>query len=274
MKKILFLIVALTMPFAAVAAQAERWVVYYGASLPPEKFGSYDVIVFDREYHPSLEPLHQKTLLGYISLGEAENYRRDFDELKSRELFLVTNEAWRDHIIVDIRRPEWKAYIIETLVPQTLEKGFDGVMFDTVDSPVYLELKHPEKYKGMKQAAADIIASVRARYPDIKIMMNRGFDVLPQVADKIDMVMAETVYTDWQPGKKRPVMQSAEERDAIVSVMREAQKISPSLKLYSLDYWPQKEKKKIREIYAAQRSLGFVPYVSTLDLQSIYEEPK
>ena len=273
MRALLSLLFLLALPAAAWSAE-ERWAVYYGDKLPAEQFVGFDVIVFDREHHPPLETLQAKTLLGYISLGEAESYRGDFDEVKQKGFLLGRNEQWKDHAVIDLRKPEWKAYVLDVLIPATLAEGFGGVMLDTIDSPLQLETDQPEKYKGMREAAADLIRSIRARYPDIKIMLNRGFDILPQVAGNIDMVMAETIYTDWQPGKKNPVLQPQEEYAAYVTTLKEAQRVSPTLKVYSLDYWPSKDEKQVRAIYARQRSEGFIPYVApTLSLESLGSRP-
>jgi len=273
MIKLLLILIVLLFPAASYAA-AERWVVYYGNQLPPSAFSSYDVIVFDSDNHPDLAPLKDKTVLGYLSLGEAESYRNYYNDLKKQKLLLTDNKAWKNHAVIDIRKPEWKAYVLDILIPATLKQGFDGVMLDTIDSPLALEHDNAKKYAGMREAAADLIGSIRVRYPTMKIMLNRGFEVLPQVAEEIDMVMAETVYTDWQPGKK-PVIQSKEQVDAYVATLAEVKRIAPAVKIYSIDYWPAKDTTQVADIYAFQRQAGFVPYVApSLDLQSIGSEPK
>jgi len=274
MIKLLLILIILLFPAASHAAN-ERWVVYYGDTLPASTFTSYDVIVFDSEHHPDLTLLKgDRTLLGYISLGEAESYRSYFNDLKKQKLLLGNNKSWKDHAVIDIRKPEWKTYVLDVLIPSVLKQGFDGVMLDTIDSPLALERDQPKHYTGMREAAASLISSIRVRYPTIKIMLNRGFEVLPQVAEEIDMVMAETIYTDWQPGKK-PVLQPKQEVDAYAATLAEVKHIAPALKIYSIDYWPSADTKQVAAIYAHQRQAGFVPYVApALDLQTIGSEPK
>jgi uncharacterized protein (TIGR01370 family) len=271
--KILLLVLLISLLPAVGFAANERWIVYYGDKLPASAFAAYDVIVFDSDAHPDLKPLKGKTLLGYVSLGEAENYRSYFNDLKKQKLLLGDNKAWKGHAVIDIRKPEWKAYVLDKLIPATLKQGFNGVMLDTIDSPLALERDDAKKYRGMHEAAADLIVSIRSRYPEIKIMLNRGFEVLPQVAEEIDMVMAETIYTDWQPGRKNPVIQPKEHIDAYGAILTEIKHVAPAIKIYTVDYWPAKDTKEVKAIYAHQREAGFIPYVApTLDLQTIGSE--
>ena len=61
----------------AAEQKTERWVVYYTDKLPASAFEQYDLIAFDSDSHPPIADLKAKgkTLLGYISFGEAEDYR-------------------------------------------------------------------------------------------------------------------------------------------------------------------------------------------------------
>lgn len=253
----------------------EHWVAYYGDKLPAEKFLGFDVIVFDSDSHPPLAPLQSspRILLGYLSIGEAESYRSYYRILRQKKLLMAKNPLWKGHRIIDIRKPEWATYINNVLIPAILAQGFNGVMLDTLDSPISLENRYPKRYPGMKTAALNLIKSIRARYPTIHIMVNRAFPILPQVSDQIDMVMAETICTDWQPGKKKPVILPVKDYNDSVILLKNLQKKSPSLKVYTLDYWPPADKKGIKHIYDMQRQSGFIPYVSTLNLQTVYPEP-
>jgi endo-alpha-1,4-polygalactosaminidase (GH114 family) len=164
--------------------------------------------------------------------------------------------------------------LIEELIPPILAKGFDGILIDTMDSVVQPEIDDPIKYQGMKNAAIKLIKDVRAAYPNMKIMMNRGLEILPDVASDIDYVMAESVYTDWVPNPKKPVRVSKETNDYYLDLIKRSQAISPKLKVYSMEYWDMKDIKGVQQIYKDQRALGWVPYVSTMDLQHHTPEPQ
>lgn len=259
----------------AHAKEQEQWIVYYADKAPSELFLPYDVIVFDSVQHPALAPLKDrgKTVLGYISLGEAEEYRSDFQFLKKQNLLVQRSKEWPDHHYVDVRNPAWIQKAIDETIPNLLQHGFDGIMIDTLDSPLLLEEKYPQKYKGMSDAVVRMIKAIRMHYPTIKIMVNRGFEVLPQIANDIDMVLAESTYTTYDFDKKVAVLQPKDEHEYYVEMLKSAQKIAPSLKIYTLDYWDMQDRKGVQAIYDLQRKYGFTPYVTTVDLEHIHVAP-
>ena len=258
------------------AAADEKWVVYYDGEAPAETFFDYDLVVLDSTNHPPLGQLldRNKTVLGYISLGEAENYRHDFNELKAQKLFLMESDLWPGHFLIDVRRPEWTKRVVEEYMPTILHQGFKGIMIDTLDSPLYLEEQNPVKYRGMKEAVVNMVKTIRMHYPDILIMVNRGFPALPELAPYIDMVMAESIYAEFDFKKKTAKHFPDSIYKEYLDIIARSQKISPKLKAYSLDYWDMKDTAGVKAIYDAQRKNGLIPYVSTIDLGQVYAEPQ
>ncbi len=261
---------------AALANTPERWAVYYGEELPSTTFLPYDLVVFDSVKYPPLRPLqnHGKTLLGYLSIGEAEDYREDFKTIKGMGLLLHENKNWAGHFMVDVRKPEWTKYLIEQKIPEILHKHFNGLMLYTADSVLALETTDPVRFRGMKQALLDLLATIRMHYPEIKIMINRGFDAFPEAAPYVDMVMAESTMIDAYSDPKKPKFFEDFIYQEIADKMKAAQAVSPALKVYGLDYWDPKDPATIKKIYAKHRATGYIPYVSTADLQDVIEEPK
>ena len=252
-----------------------RWVTYYSNKAPLEAFKPYQLCVFDSTEHPPLMALKQanKTLLGYISLGEVEQYRSHFKEVKKEGILLDENPNWKGSFFVDLRNALWVKRVVEELVPAILQKGFDGIFMDTLDNAETLEERDPIKYEGMKQAAIDLVKAIRQNYPQIKIMMNRGFQLLPQLTSVIDMEMGEVIYTQYDFQKKKYLLQPLEEHKYYVKTLKEAQKANPSLKVFTLDYWDKTKTQEISNIYKKQREDGFIPYVATIKLNEIIPEP-
>lgn len=273
---LLCLFMAASVPVRAEEEKPERWVVYYGSDLPSDRFLPYHVIVFDTEKSPPLRPLMNrgKELLGYLSIGEAESFRHDFKQIKEMGALLEENPDWPNHYIVDIRNKQWVKYLIEVKIPEILHKKFDGLMLDTLDSPLYLWEKDKQKYAGMDEAAIDLIATIRKHYPKVKVMLNRGFHVLPEVAPFIDMSLAESIVVNYQGESKEPTFFPSEVTESYVKIIDQAKQINPALKIYSLEYWPVSDVEKIKAIYAQQRERGYIPYVTSIDLMQEFAEPK
>jgi uncharacterized protein (TIGR01370 family) len=269
----LLMLIAGLLPLHAHAVQT--YAIYYSDKEPAAAFESYDLVVFDSDRHPPIATLKEKgkIVLGYISLGEVEKYRPYFNEVKKAGLLIEKNEVWTDAYKIDVRNPAWTKMVIEELVPEILAKGFDGVFLDTLDNPPDFERNNPTRYKGMTHAAAQLVKAIKHNYPKALIMQNRGYELLPEVAPHIDMVLGESVYADYNFDKKTYGFVESELYQQQVKMLKDAQKIAPKLKIYTLDYWKEGDSKTIAQIYKTQRANGFIPYVATISLDKIVHEP-
>lgn len=258
------------------AAETKNFVVYYGESEDPANFAPYSLVVFESENHPVIEGLLEsgKTVLGYLNLGEVEDNRFYFKEVKDEGILLEENPNWKGSFFVDLRDKRWTKRVLENLIPAILFQGFTGIFIDTLDNAAYLEEKDPSKYKGMKKAAIDLVKAIRLNYPDMKIMLNRGFEILPGVAKDIDMELAESIFSEYNQKKKTYELIAKPTYESHVKVLKEAQKINPNLEIYTLDYWDLKDPEGIKKIYHAEREQGFIPYVATWRLNKLVKEPK
>ena len=271
-----FYIFSFVFPGLALAQpKLPTWAVYYGNAMPPDKFYSYDVLVFDADSDPLISPLLKqgKTVLGYLSLGEVESYRTWYSSVQQEGLLLEENKSWSGSFFVDVRDPRWTKRIIEQLIPSILHKGFSGVFIDTLDNPAELERNNGEAFEGMTKAAARLVLSIRRHYPDIKIMLNRAYEILPEVGGAIDMVLAESLYTDYNFTTKQYQRVEASLYSNQLSILQQAAKKFPKLSVYTLDYWPPEDTTVLADIYHVQRENGFIPYVATVELDRLIAEP-
>jgi uncharacterized protein (TIGR01370 family) len=251
------------------------WVVYYADKAPVEAFDPFTLLVLDSENHPPLRPLAErgKVLLGYLSLGEVESNRPWFAKVKRWGILGEENPNWKGSYYVDLRDPRFVSLVVEELVPMLLRRGFDGVFMDTLDNPVFLEQTQPKKYKGIGDAAAQLVRAIRRNYPSIPIMMNRAYPLLPKVERDIDFELGESVYADYDFKTKTYKLVAKNGYQDQVKFLKDAQKRRPELKIMTLDYWSPTDSEGIKRIYKEQRANGFDPYVATVDLDRIVPEP-
>lgn len=269
---------AAAFPGLAVAARdvpperaAAPFVVYYGAAADPA-IGGYGLAVLDGGVDPAALGHPGTTCLGYISLGEVSTYQPFYAQMKAQGLLGAINEAWPDSRYVDMRDERWRHRVVEELGGEIVAKGFDGFFLDTLDNAEYLEDRYPGECEGMVRAAADIVIALRRRWGDRPIMINRGYRILPMVTGQFDMLLGESVITGLGRDKGY-IRQTPEEYRWQRAAMWAARNRDPKLHLYSLDYWEPSDRETIAEFYARERANGFVPYVSTRDLQTIWPEP-
>ena len=256
-------------------AQDLPWAVYYADSATPGTFDDYDLLILDSDFEDPLEPLADsgKTLLGYLSIGEANQQRTYFDELAAEGILLQENQNWRGSYFIDVRDPRWRNRVIEDLIPILLDRGFDGVFLDTADNAAHLERVDPETFRGMTFAMGRMVAEIRRHFPSIQIALNRGFELLGQVAGHIDLVLGESMLTDYdfQDRSYKLVPDTLYEEQ--VDWLRAAKRRQPGLVVLTLDYWDPADMEGIANIYELQRRNGFNPYVATIELNRIVKEP-
>jgi uncharacterized protein (TIGR01370 family) len=260
---------------AAASAADERWVVVYSEKPAIAEFRDYGLVVLDSIHHPPIRPLleQKKTVIGYISLGEVENYRDYYKAVEKEGILYEKNPNWPDSRYVDVRDVRWTRRVVEDLIPRLLHKGFQGIFIDTLDNPADLERRDPVKFKGMTEAAANLVRAIRRHYPRMYIMLNRSYEILPAVETMIDSVLGESVFTEIDFEKKSYRLADAKTYQLQVKWLKEAKARRPRLKVYTLDYWPPTDKAGIARIYAEQRKNGFIPYVSVKDLDRVFKEP-
>jgi polysaccharide biosynthesis protein PelA len=111
-------------------------------------------------------------------------------------------------------------------------------------------------------------------YPNMLVIMNRGYALLPSVIDSIDGVVAESLLTTVDDrGDGRCKWNEPSDVALQLSLLAPALNRQPRLPILSLDYWDPEDTPNITRIYLRQRQLGHHPYVATRMLDRIIPEP-
>ncbi len=252
-----------------------RWGVDYGAATDPVLARQCKLLVLEPHHARPIAPLRGpgSTLLGYVSFGEVERTRPYFAALDKAGALGPANPNWPDARMADLRHPAWRATVLEQLVPAILALGYDGIFIDTMDNAEAMERQDPVANKGMVAAGATLIAAVRARFPKIRIMLNRGYAMLPAVTPQIDYLLGEAMASRWNFTAKRYELLSDSDWAWQAGRLKAAQARNPALTLMTLDYWDPADRKQAAALYARERAAGFRPYVATLALDRLLSEP-
>jgi polysaccharide biosynthesis protein PelA len=273
-KAYMVMAVALSLLFAASSCLAaslphvDNWACFYGPKETPS-LTRFDLVVLESGHLAAPAKINGKPVsLGYVSLGEVALDGRYWDALKDETFLLDKSEAWNSKL-VDIRAPQWRVFVLERLIPDVLARGYDGVFLDTLDSSLYLEEQKPVDFSGMRDAALDLVTAIRGKYPDILICVNRAAPLWQVLAPKVQFVLAECLYGDYDFTKKRFVLTSKADRTHLVSLATQARQVNPQLVLLSLDYVSPKDRSGIKAAMAFSRKHGFIPYTSTPKLDAV-----
>ena len=117
----------------AASAAEERWVVVYSEKPGVAEFRDYGLVVLDSVHHPPIRPLleQKKTVIGYISLGEVENYR-DYYKAVDPEHRRRQNElnASRAPLPVDTKLQSLKNALTEVSKPVPVDPTLEQMRRD------------------------------------------------------------------------------------------------------------------------------------------------
>ena len=257
------------------ANAALRWGVDYGATTDPVLAKRCALLVLEPHHARPIAPLRGpgSVLLGYVSFGEVERGRPYFAGLEKAGALRAANPNWPDARLADLRHPAWRAAVLDRLVPAILALGYDGIFIDTMDNAEAMERQDPVANKGVVAAGVSLIAAVRARFPRTRIMLNRGYALLPDVAPKIDHLLGEAMASRWNFTAKRYELVSDSDWAWQAGRLRAAKARNPALSLMTLDYWDPADTKQVAALYARERAAGFNPCVATLALDRLLPEP-
>lgn len=250
---------------------ADKGFAAYYSKTEFETTPALDCILLDPEAHPSLQPLLEGGVkpYAYLSLGEVSENRWYFNTVRDRDLLLHEQNNFPGSWFVDIRDKKWHRFLVNQVIPKLFEQGFEGLLLDTLDHALYLEAEDPISFKGMKNAAIDLVEAIRNRYPNASIVLNRGFELVDDLGDLVSVVLAEDVMSRFNFRSNEYELVPEAQQKQTVTLLKGMQKTFPHLEIWSLNYWRESDLSFMREIAKAQKAQGFTPYVASYSLNTL-----
>ena len=254
-------------PAVSTAAPANI-AFYYGNEAPIGSLYAYDWVILQqsRVSDARIDLLRAGgTLpLSYISVDELARSHRLFPEI-SDDWTLGQNTDW-DSVVLDLRRRDVREFLLEKMVVPAMERGFQGVFLDTLDSHL-LTPEGRNEPEAFAQAQAVFIENIKQRYPAAKVVINRGFHLPESVHDLVDGLAFESYRSGYDAARHqyRPVPEA--DRVWLDGQLAHWRKDHPSLPLIAIDYAPPSA-----DFPALARQLrqdGFIPVVSDGGLERL-----
>lgn len=271
---VLWIATTILLPWGAWAKAPpviNNWLCYYGDVFGPEIYTRFDLVVLDSGHHPPLPATSEHPpILGYLSVGEVDKKGPYWEMVRHQDFLVAENQFWESWI-VDVRHPAWQRLLLSVAVPAIFEEGFDGLFLDTFDSSLHLlSLPDGRRFQGVQEALLAIVKTIKSRYPDKWIAVNRGLPILPDIAPWIDFVVYEDLYSYYNDQTKAYEKVSEESRAVLMPYIKKGLAANPALGLLSIDYADAGQPEMALEAIRFARSKGFVPYVSTVELDQIF----
>ena len=238
-------------------------IVYYGEDISYPLVGIHDYIIVQPENINTYThgfSLYKNNIYAYVSIGEIDRDIKAYKFVK-KSWIRAYNKAWKSDVL-DIRNKEYREFIFSHQIEPEIKRGFQNFFFDTLDS-YYFYAKKPQEIEQAREALSEFIKEFHRRYPDAKLVINRGFDIIDLVHDSVTAVLFESYYEglDHKLGYKTV---SQEDREWLNMQLKKVRHYN--IDIIAVDYanTPQKAKKTVEKL----KQKGFIPYVADRDLQT------
>lgn len=211
-----------------------------------------------------------RTLIGYLSIGEAEDYRYYWNpwwKLFHPPWLDRENPDWKGNYKVKYWLPAWQRIIFgspDSYLDRIIAAGFDGVLLDVVDAFEYFEPTHPDAAELMIDFITSISDYAKARKPGFLIIPQNG-ELLashPRYIDVIDGIEKEDLFYGLAGDGIRNSEEDIAYSSALLDRIKEAGK-----PVFTVDYGT--DPAMIRSAYALSQSHGYKPYVTIRPLDSL-----
>ena len=261
---ILGLLCLMMMPVELAWSADLSMALFYGEHAPLDELKAFDVVVVepDHGHDPKAYRSRNSELFAYVSLGEVAP-TRSYAKRVPESWMIGKNTNWNSKVI-DQSENGWSSFVTKQIIGPLWKQGYRGFFLDTLDS-YHLVTTTPEEKKRQERGLVKVIQAIKKTYPEVKLIFNRGFEIIPKVAPHVFAVAAESLFQGWDQSNTRYVEVAKEEREWLLQELRTIQK-SFQLPVIIIDYLPPQDRQKARSVAQKIQKLGMIPWVSTPEL--------
>jgi uncharacterized protein (TIGR01370 family) len=251
-------------PCSIPLGDVETYAVVYYANRSLDQLARFNMVVLDPANYDSTDIAKLKSMgcipIAYLNVGEIETYRGYFS-LVDTSMMLSPDPNWRDRYYVDLCNPAWERIVMQERIPEVMRKGFCGVFVDFAGAL--------DEYPDMDSCAVSFVRQVRRVVGNGDIIADGVRPIIQRIGNYIDGIAVEGLmgYYDFQTDSYRLRNDSLEDRES-TTLLAEAKKFK--LTVFQLDYAPPTDSKTRDNIIIRSRQIGFVPYVGTIELDTLF----
>jgi uncharacterized protein (TIGR01370 family) len=221
-----------------------------------------DVAELKRAGHPAY---------AYLSVVEVAKDAAYRSEVAARKIPLLgKNDIWQGDF-ADVSQPAWADFVVNTLAARAAQKGFGGFFLDTADSVELLEKKFPQRGAAFRDGVVALIKQLKAKFPQHKVILNRGFPMLARLTGSVDGVLVESVFQKYDFAAKKYVPEAKEGTDWLLNILRTISQAG--VPVYVVDYVDPADTKLAEATARRIAAEGFVPFISTVELDGKFLAP-
>lgn len=252
---------------AAAAPVAPALALYYGPNPPWELLQAFDLVVVDPGHVPAptrVAPAHTQ-LAAYVAVGEVQPGRPYADSIP-KDWLRGENTDWGSKLI-DQSAPEWPVFFAERIFKPLWDSGYRAFFLDTLDSYQRFATT-PQERAAQEAGMVAVVRLVKQRYPQARLIFNRGFEILDRTSQWVDMVAAESLFQGYDAGKNTYGVVPEADRQWLLGQLRKARD-GLGLPVIAIDYVAPDQRELARATARRILDLGITPWVATPDLATV-----
>lgn len=190
--------------------------IYYGSMTPDilENMKKYDMVIvealhFDEEMVATLKNAGVK-VIGYISVSEVGWWDTEvIGEMERGQFISIGHKPLMNgkNMLGDLSTSHYRNILLKTIEDRIMQKGMDGIFFDTLDTVDIIEDESERFNQAM--GYTKLIMDIRLKWTNIILIQNRGFHYTNYLErGMIDGLLWENFSADLmsQPRYKRRAM--------------------------------------------------------------------
>ncbi|MEI8642034.1 endo alpha-1,4 polygalactosaminidase [Pseudoalteromonas sp. Hal099] len=189
------------------------------------------------------------SVFAYLSVGES------FTENESS---VAKNPHWNSHI-ADLTAEHWQQHL-QNQAHELQQRGFNGLFLDTLDS---YQLLKPDYDKAAQQVGlVNIIKGLSSTF-NKHLILNRGFELLPQLNDYASDLVAEGLFSHFNPVDNSYKLTTENDQAWLNEKLHKAQSLGFNVQV--IDYAKPQQRLAMAKQIIAQ---GYAPWVTDGHLQT------
>ncbi len=237
---------------------------YYGAHPPRHSLQAFRWVVVSPGAHFSPRRFDQagRQAFAYTSVGEASP--GEYANLSAR-CVQGTDRAWGTRILNEARRSCRRDFLHHVLAP-LWKQGYRGFFLDDLDA--YRQaVTHAAARARQREGLIRLIRAIKTSYPRARLILNRGFRLLPAVHTLVTAVAAESLFDGWDQKTGRYLPVPVATRRRLLRKLFYARRLG--LPVIAIDYLPARKRRQAIADARRIAALGISPYVTNGRLSSL-----
>lgn len=241
-----------------VQANPSSAAFYYGPDIPWGELSAFDIAVVEPAQSTSPPADRVAQFYAYASIGEVLP-SRDYAAGVRPEWVLGENPDWGTRVL-DLSNPALRDYLLDSLLGPLHEQGYRGFFLDTLDSYQLAATTDAER-NVQRRGLETLIKQAAERFPGMRLVLNRGFELLPEIHQYVDAVAAESLFQRWLPAEDRYQAVPENDRQWLLDRFQEVRD-DYGIPTIAIDYAPPGARDQARELADKIQAEGVIPWVS------------